>query len=58
VGEIVNLKRFKKQKAREDRADEAASNRMKFGQSKFEKSLAKAEKTSAEKRLDAHQREE
>ncbi len=54
MGDVVNLNRFKKQKAREERSAEADANRVKFGRTKAEKDLDKAEKTLAEKKLDDH----
>lgn len=57
MGEVVNLRRVRKGKAREDRAEKAEANRAKFGRSKSEKTLADASRTLGEKRLDAHLRD-
>ncbi|MFO1035165.1 MAG: DUF4169 family protein [Hyphomicrobiales bacterium] len=58
MGEVINLNRFKKQKARAAREDEAAANRAKFGRTKAEKQYAAAEAKREEKSLDGHKREE
>jgi hypothetical protein len=58
MAEIVNLRQFRKQKARQERTEEAASNRAKFGQTKLAKKLNAAEKAQAEKNLDGHKIEE
>lgn len=50
--EIVNLRQFKKGKARLDKEKEAEQNRLTFGRTKAEKSLTKALNTKAEKTLD------
>ncbi len=41
--EIINFKRKRKEKARQDRETAAAANRVKFGRSKDEKKLAEAQ---------------
>ena len=46
---IVNLSRFRKQKARQDKAERAADNRARHGRTKAEKARDKAETTRAEK---------
>lgn len=58
MGDIVNLNRFKKTKAREADAKQADANRVKFGRTKAEKKLGKAEKALSAKRLDGHKVEE
>jgi hypothetical protein len=58
MGDIVNLNRFRKQKAKETREREADANRVAFGRTKAEKKLSKAEKDLAEKSLDGHKRED
>jgi hypothetical protein len=57
MAEIVNLNRAKKAKARAGKEASAAENRVKFGRTKAEKAKDAAEKTKAEKLLDAHKRE-
>ncbi len=39
MGEIVNLRRARKEKERRDRDSEAAANRRRFGRTKAEKNL-------------------
>lgn len=39
MGEIVNLKRARKDKARRERDSEAAANRLRFGRTKAQKKL-------------------
>ena len=46
---IVNLRRFRKQKARRDKATAAADNRARHGRSKAEKARHKAETTRVQK---------
>ena len=46
---IVNLRRFRKQKARRDKAAVAANNRARHGRSKAEKARDKAETTRDQK---------
>jgi len=50
--EIVNLRQFKKGKARQEKEKEAEQNRLTFGRTKVEKSLTKALNTKAENKLD------
>ncbi|MBL8791600.1 MAG: DUF4169 family protein [Rhizobiales bacterium] len=58
MGEIVNLNRFRKQKAKETRERDADANRIRFGRSKAEKKLAESEKALADKSLDGHKIDE
>jgi hypothetical protein len=58
MGEIVNLRRARKGKARADRETVAAANRAKFGAPKAERERRDAETALAAKRLDDHKREE
>ena len=53
MGEIVNLRQTRKQKARERREAEAAQNRALFGRTKGEKRLIESERALAEASLDA-----
>lgn len=46
---IVNLRRFRKQKARRDKAAAAADNRARHGRSKAKKACDKAETTRDQK---------
>jgi hypothetical protein len=58
MGEIVNLKQRRKQKARAANEEKAAANRARFGRSGKDKSLTEAERQKAVKDLEAHKREE
>jgi Domain of unknown function (DUF4169) len=58
MADIINLRRAKKNQQRQDEAKHAEANRLKFGQSKAQKLLHKAETLRAEKILTAHKREE
>ncbi len=58
MAEIVNLRTFRKQKARSDKAGAAEANRLKFGRTKAEKELVAAEKDRADKHIDGHKRED
>ncbi len=54
MAEIVNLRRFKKGKAREEDATRAEANRRKFGQTKAEKQLTRANEELEAHKLDQH----
>ncbi len=54
MGEIVNLRRARKRKARVREEDAAAANRAAFGAPKTAKRAARAERQLAERRLDGH----
>jgi Domain of unknown function (DUF4169) len=56
MADIINLRRVRKQKIRDESADAAAANRAKFGRSKSEKKLAAAEQKLSQQNLDGHQR--
>lgn len=58
MAEIINLRTARKRKAREDKSEKAAQNRILFGRTKAEKDLTKAKSEQAEKRLDGHRRED
>lgn len=53
----VNLNRFRKQKARAEKAARADENSIKFGQSKTVKSLDRARTEKSARDLDGHKRE-
>ena len=57
MAEPVNLNRARKAKARADAEAQAAQNRVKFGRTKAEKQLAKAQSDKARGNLDAKKRE-
>ena len=58
MGEIVNLRQFRKQKARAEAEKTAEQNRASFGRTKAEKKLSQAEQDLAKSRLDSHQRDD
>lgn len=58
TAEIVNLRRVRKEKARADEKRAAEANRAAFGRTKAEKSVTKATKDAADRKLDGHRREE
>ena len=57
TNDIVNLRQFRKSKARAERDAKAEENRVKFGRTKAEKKLQKAEKEKARRQLDGHKLE-
>ena len=56
-GDVVNLRQFRKQKARSEKERQAEQNRAAFGRTKAEKSLTRALNDKAEKSLDQGRRE-
>lgn len=58
MSEIVNLKRYRKRVAREEKERDAQANRERFGRSKAEREKTEIEKESAARHLDGHKREE
>ena len=54
MGEVVNLKRFKKRSAREQSAREAEANRARFGRSKSERVADERRGERADELLDQH----
>jgi hypothetical protein len=58
MAEILSLSKARKAKARADKEQVAAENRVKFGRTKAEKQLDKAQSALVEKRLDGNKREE
>jgi hypothetical protein len=54
MGEVVNLKRFKKRSAREQSAREAEANRARFGRSKAERAADEQHAQRADELLDQH----
>lgn len=57
TGDVVNLRQFRKQKARSDKDRQAEQNRISFGRTKAEKSLTRALNDKAEQALDQSKRE-
>ena len=58
MADIINLRTARKRKARDEKAEKAAQNRIVFGRTKAEKDLTLAEAEQAAKKLDGHKREE
>lgn len=56
--EIVNLRRVRKDKARAEEKRAAEANRAAFGRTKAEKSVTKAKRDAADRKLDGHRRED
>jgi hypothetical protein len=54
MGDVVNLKRFKKRNEREASAKQAEAKRARFGRTKSERALDEARATRASDLLDAH----
>jgi hypothetical protein len=53
----INLNKARKAKARSNKTQSAAENRVKFGRTKAEKQLEKARAAKAVKDTDAHKRD-
>ena len=58
MGEIVNLKRARKNKARQEAETEAAAKRLQHGASKAGKKLSKAEQEAIQRKLDGAKRDD
>ena len=54
MGDVVNLKRFKKRSEREQSAKQADANRARFGRTKSERALDENRKDRASQVLDQH----
>jgi hypothetical protein len=57
TGDVINLRRVRKAKARSQAAGEAAGNRSRFGRGKSVRVLEAAEQALADRRFEAHRRE-
>ena len=57
TGELVNLRQFRKQKARTEKDKTADQNRVSFGRTKAEKQLTRTLNDKAAKALDQGKRE-
>jgi hypothetical protein len=57
MGEVVNLNKYRKKKAREEREKRAEQNRLKRGLTQAELALREKKKQLDEKRLDGHKLE-
>lgn len=58
MGEVVNLNRARKERAKADRKVAAAANRALHGQTKAVRARAEKERAMAERRLDGAKRED
>jgi hypothetical protein len=54
MGDLVNLKRFRKRAARDQSAEQAEVNRIKFGRTKAERTLDQQRANRARDLLDQH----
>ncbi len=54
MAEIVNLRRHRKRKARQAKADKAEQNRLSHGRGKAEKQATRANRALDDKRLAGH----
>jgi len=54
MGDVINLKRFKKRSEREEAAQQAAANRVQFGRTKSERILDERRENRADNLLDQH----
>ncbi|HXL13012.1 MAG TPA: DUF4169 family protein [Bradyrhizobium sp.] len=54
MGDVINLKRFKKRAERGQSEQQAQANRTRFGRTKSERALDKLRAEHADKRLDQH----
>ncbi|MGE5158973.1 MAG: DUF4169 family protein [Gemmatimonas sp.] len=54
MGDLINLKRFRKRHEREQAAKEAETNRARFGRSKSERAAEDTRKQRASELLDQH----
>jgi hypothetical protein len=57
VAEIVNLRRFRKERLREQANRRAEENRVLFGRTKAEKAAERARKDAADAFIEGHRRE-
>ncbi|OBZ93964.1 hypothetical protein ADU59_19975 [Pararhizobium polonicum] len=57
TGDVVNLRQFRKQKARTEKDKAAEQNRISFGRTKTEKQLTRTLNDKASKALDQGKRE-
>ena len=53
-GDVVNLRQFRKQKARSEKDKQAEQNRIAFGRTKAERKLTEAERDKAARHIDGH----
>lgn len=55
--DVVNLRRARKAKSRDERGKEAAANSIRFGRTKAEKAKQTAETERVARRLEGHRRD-
>jgi hypothetical protein len=58
MGDVVNLRRVRKAKSRDDQAKVAEANRLKFGRTKAERTNSDANQSLSKRVLDAHKRDD
>lgn len=54
MSDIINLKKFRKRVSRENSAKQAEINRVRFGRTKAERTLAKSQNERSESLLNQH----
>lgn len=57
MGDVVNLRRARKDRVRKEASAKAADNRIAFGRTKVEKQLTEAERALDARRLEGHRRD-
>ncbi len=57
MGKVVSLRQKRKQDARQKKRQQASENAARFGQSKADKRLQKAQRVQAARALDGHKRD-
>jgi hypothetical protein len=57
MGDLVNLRRARKDRARREKEETAQANRVAFGRTKAERELTDAQKRLEAAKLDAHRRD-
>ena len=55
MGDIVNLRRARKDRKRQEAGKDAEANRLSFGRTKSERKLTNAQNALSERRIAAHQ---
>jgi hypothetical protein len=58
MGDIINLRRRRKEKERVAKAEQAAANRLRFGHAAADRKLDEALAEKARRDLEAHKRDE
>jgi hypothetical protein len=57
MGEILSLSKARKSRAKAEKEEAAAENRIRFGRTKAEKALEQAQRRQADAKLDDHKRD-